>query len=622
MSAGEILHRLVQGCSLAAMRLRHAAARHPSRAGARGFEGFGFCAAAARQLPDLPWEFDADEPEIQSIVDGKGPALGHDWRWRDDAAVWHEAPDTNRTWPRVFFGSIPFRAGNPYGDVRVVWEPARLQHLISLALVGRRSSGALGRRSVDLLERQLLSFLDANPPMTGVHYISAMECALRILAACYALDLVRDRLQQPERTWPALVHMVDSHAWLIERRLSLHSSTGNHTIAECAGLIYAGVLFPELKRAARWKALGRSILRREAQHQILRDGGGIEQAFWYHLFVVDLVGLVLALLKHRDEPDLSDLEGATERGMRFLNWLASGSDQLPHVGDRDGGFALSGYLRLSWTNSQLPVGAMNFDIAGCSVIRARGAVPITLLFDHGPLGLPPSCGHGHADALAVSLVVDRKPLLLDTGTYTYTGDPVWRAYFRGTRAHNTVVVDGLDQAKQESPFQWSRLYQCECRDFLKLADGGVRVLARHNGYGHIGVMHWRAVVYRPPGSVLIWDYLTGRGVHEFELNWHCSIEPAERDGRIELATAAQQFSLDIAGGEVRVLRAALEPLCGWASSAYGSREPIATVQARYSGTLPHEFVTRMETGDEADRAQSVDYDLAEMRKLVRDCQAD
>ena len=46
-------------------------------------------------------------------------------------------------------------------------------------------------------------------------------------------------------------------------------------------------------------------------------------------------------------------------------------------------------------------------------------------------------------------------LLVDPGTYCYHGEPEWRSYFRSTRAHNTIEVDGVDQAVEAGPFMWS-----------------------------------------------------------------------------------------------------------------------------------------------------------------------
>jgi len=140
-----------------------------------------------------------------------------------------------------------------------------------------------------------------------------MECAQRILAVCHALDMIRERLGRPEHVRAALVQLVYGHAALIEQRMLLHSSTSNHTIAEAAGLIYAGTLFPEFHDAARWRELGMRVLEQEATHQVLPVGGDCEQAFRYLLLVVDLLGLVAALLEHRGKAPPVDLNGIRPR---------------------------------------------------------------------------------------------------------------------------------------------------------------------------------------------------------------------------------------------------------------------------------------------------------------------
>ncbi len=208
---------------------------------------FTFCTAADAQLPGLPWRFPEEEGFVLSRLDGEVGALGYSWNWRDTQGVWHEAPDTGKQWPSLFYGSIPYRSGNPYGDIRVAWEPSRLQHLIDLSWMAGTIDDQRAGEAVRLLERQFLSWCKENPPWCGIHYISVMECGLRIISVAYALDRVRMRLNSPNEVWSAYASMVKVHAKLIMKRLSLYSSSGNHTIAECAGLVYAGLLFPEMK---------------------------------------------------------------------------------------------------------------------------------------------------------------------------------------------------------------------------------------------------------------------------------------------------------------------------------------------------------------------------------------
>jgi len=615
MRASEIAHRIAEQYILQVIGLRYKMGLPLCDHSACNPADLGFCSASAPQLPEPPWDFKPNRDTIDAILSGHAGALGFEWTWHDDPAVWHKAPDTKKQWPQVFFGSIPYRQGNPYGDVRVAWEPSRLQHLLVFALLARQKPAVEGRLAVALLQAQLTSWTRANPPLTGIHYISAMECGLRILAVCHALDLVRTQLSEPLQTWRELAEMVNSHAHFIEKRLSLHSSAGNHTIAECAGLVYAGVLFPELPRAKHWTSLGLRVLEQEGRRQILPDGGGVEQSLWYHMFVVDLYGLVCALLQNRNMPVAVDMQNAFERGRTFLGNFGNDPATLPAIGDADNGYALSPYLRLSWGNDSLTPTNI-FPESGYSIIRGAPSVNAALIFDHGPLGMAPCYGHGHADALSVILRLGMDSVLLGPGTYTYTGDPRWRHYFRGTQAHNTVTIDGHDQAQQSGTFMWSEPYRCELVHCNTDTQGNVILLARHDGYfNQSSVTHWRGVVYRPPNLWLIWDYLQGTGVHTAELHWHIGV-PARRVGKqytLETQTATAYIS--VSGGETILYGGDDGSFCGWKSPLYGVLVPGYTLKTRFEGDLPHEFTTRVTLGPESTQSLK-DFDMEDLRRWV------
>ncbi|CAI8789545.1 alginate lyase family protein [Methylocaldum szegediense] len=549
----------------------------------------GFCRSPTRLLPDLDWVFDPDETAKEALLAGHWPALGFAWCWNGDAA-WHRAPDTGKMWPKIFFGNIAYRQGNPYGDARVVWEPARLQQLVSLALLALRDE-ARAERALVLLETMLDSWVRANPPLTGIHYVSAMECALRLIAVCHALDLVRHRLRAPESTWRDLLKLVFSHAFLIAQRPSLHSSAGNHTVAEAVGLVYAGILFPEHADAARWLAQGLGILQEEAERQVLPDGGGIEQSFWYQLFVVDLLGLAQALLEHHRRSVPRVLSDAVRRGRRFLSAMADGPESLPRVGDSDDGYALSPHLRISWNGPAPAENPAVFPDAGYTLVRTHGRKPVRLVFDHGPLGMPPACGHGHADALSLHVTVCGRELLIDPNTYTYTGDPAWRHWFRSTAAHNTVRVDGRDQARQETAFQWSHAPKASLVTFRRDDSGRIFLLARHDGYRSRDVIHWRAVAFDGSDHLLVLDYLAGQGHHLAELFWHLGVDAEPVEAGFVLRDGDMVGSLEVAGGAVTLHYGETAPMLGWRSPRYGVRVPANAIRVRYADRFPHQFRT-------------------------------
>ncbi|WP_347258611.1 alginate lyase family protein [Methylocaldum sp.] len=593
MSGGEIVHRLNELWTLRRLRREH---RLGGRHADRRPDGFTFCRGSVRQMPDLPFAFLPTAAETESWLAGEWPALGCRWAWAPDPGIWHVAPDTGHVWPQTFFGSIAYRQGNPYGDARVVWEPSRLQQLVNLALLANADEDR-AREAVELMEAVLDSWVKANPPLTGIHYVSAMECALRVIAACHALDLTRDRLTAPEQTWGNLLRLVSSHAPLIAKRLSLHSSAGNHTVAEAAGLVYAGTLFPELPDAFRWRTRGLRILQHEAERQVLPDGGGIEQAFWYQLFIVDLLGLVEALLEHRRHRVPRALADAVRRGRRFLRALADGPDDLPRIGDCDDGYALSRHLRISWSGPAPAENPAIFPNTGYTVVRGRGERPVRLIFDHGPLGMPPAHGHAHADALSLHVTFGGSELLIDPNTYTYTGDPTWRRWFRSTAAHNTVRVDGRDQARQETSFQWSNGHDASLVKCHRDESGRILLLARHDGYRRLGITHWRAIAFDGSDHLLIRDYLAGQGHHVAELIWHLGVEAAPAGAGFVLSGNDIGARLDLAGGVMTLHRGETDPILGWQSPCYGVRKPAVSILVRYAGEFPHQFHTALSFDD-------------------------
>lgn len=587
MEPREILHRIAEQGRVAAM--RYAYRRSGPAAPVLEFENFSFCTSIAFRLPSLRW----GDPADPAVLSGQALAKGYAWRWSGDPDDWRRAPDTGRLWPAGFFADIAYRAGNPHGDARMVWEPSRLQQLVALARLASEAGSEQADAAVAMIGRQLESWVGANPPWTGIHYVSAMECGLRLIAVCHALDPVRDRLGGRPSVWTGLLSIVASHAPFILRRLSLHSSAGNHTIAEAAALVYAGVLFPEFDEASRWKARGLGLLRREAARQVLPDGGGIERAFAYHRFVVDLLGLVEALLSHHGESVPADIADAVIRGRRFLAGIQTGMGGLAAVGDSDDGHALGAgliWLVPGQDGESEPV--KSFPDTGYTVMHAPNA-PLSVLMDHGPLGMAPGFGHAHADALSIIACCDDMPLVVDPGTFTYTGDPEWRRYFRSTRAHNTIEVDGRDQARQESAFQWSRPYRCALVRSEADSGGCVRLLARNDGYESLGVVHWRGVAFRPDGFLIVCDWLAGTGVQSLALHWHCAIAPAAKDKGFRMETDGAPLYLAIDGGNTTMHRGEADPALGWISPAYGVRTPITTLRTEYCGELPHTFITLM-----------------------------
>ncbi|MEW5802940.1 MAG: alginate lyase family protein [bacterium] len=542
-------------------------------------------------------------------------------------------------------------ASDPAPDIRAVWEPARLQHITlliaSLLHESKPLSKPLSKPSSKppskspsepssvppsepspdsdegavrrFTKSALLEWIKANPFPLGLHYLSAMECGLRVPVFFYCLKFLDDLSDDEYRLITEAIYL---HAFWISKRLSLYSSLGNHTIAECLGLVFAGVIFGKTKEGNQWLETGFHLLNKESKHQILNDGGPAEQSFSYHRFVLDLYWLAVDFLMKNTACDCSQMKERLALGEDFLAAFTACCDRvpspgsipssgsIPSIGDSDDGFALAPgvFPARSGTTGKSQRWYETFPDSGYTIVRTRGKALFT--FDHGPLGMSPLFNHGHADALSITLSKEGQKILADPGTCQYNGPRELRRYFKGTRAHSTVTVDGEDQAVQETSFIWSKPYEARLSECAELKKGGLLLRASHTGYARLKepVMHHRAVLFFDQDNFIIKDTFQGKGRHTFELNYHLhpqAVAKKEDDGWWHIGTASQSVFIKLMGDgrntgdsedNFLFVYGQENPLLGWYSPCYGIREKSGVLHCSKKG-FPDEitFMTAIGT---------------------------
>jgi hypothetical protein len=162
--------------------------------------------------------------------------------------------------------------------------------------------------------------------------------------------------------------------------------------------------------------------------------------------------------------------------------------------------------------------------------------------------------------------------------------PEWRKYFKGTRAHNTVTVDGQDQAVQETGFIWSKPYSTRL-DILKKGSGWNLLRASHDGYKRLngGVIHERSMFIENDSRILIKDSFNGKDFHDFEINFHLHrdavVEEADGWNKVIIAGVTAFIRL-VDGDRFEVIRGQENPIHGWYSPAYGVKFPSPVLSCR------------------------------------------
>ena len=526
---------------------------------------------------------------------------------------WHRDPLSGVEWPLAFHADINL-SRNDGSDVRVVWELNRLGHLIAL---GR--AYALNRDEEFAAEffRQLETWRASNPVGLGVNWNCAMEVALRAMNLLAAFSLFRHAPQMNETALAGLLRMFDQHGAHIQRNLEFsHIATSNHYLADVTGLLWLGVMLPELEAAVEWREFGFRELRREMKKQLLDDGADYEAATGYHRLKTELF-LYSFLLCHRNQLSVEQEYWDKLRGMiAYVDAYLRPDGRAPLIGDFDSGQTLPirkrdgddhSYLaalgaavfheglfknaaeaapdELIWLLGEQGLreyealhaaatrGSEAFPDAGTYVLRDQD---LYLLFNASGNGVNGRGSHGHNDALSVEVSACGVPFIIDPGTYVYTADLEERHRFRSTAWHSTVQVDDAEQntTVKEVPFVMGdeahpRVLQWESGPMTDV------ITAEHHGYARLSpaVTHQREVkFYKKERLWTIEDRLLGGGTHEFSFRFHLAprlLSSVRSDGIVEVCDKIGGARLLIIPSGFNV-QATLEE--AFSSRDYGARE--------------------------------------------------
>ena len=362
----------------------------------------------------------------------------------------------------------------------------------------------------------------------------------------------------------------------------------------------------------------KAILEREIIAQSFDDGCTREQAIGYQFFVLQFF-LATALVGDASNNAFSvEYRQRFQSMSRFLLDLSDGGP-IPHFGDCDDGYVLDlgdnddrpsvvacmaramdgtnpptiprpcetgfwlGENGAQGNDAALPqLTSRAFTSSGYYLLQSSTPGRPSVVFDCGPLGYTNIAAHGHADALSLVFRIDGMDVLVDPGTYDYFTYPQWRNYFRSTRAHNTVEIDGVDQSIMNGPFMWDKHATSTCDDFLPAADGG-RVVAHHDGYLRLDdpVLHTRTVQLGQH-RLSIEDTLSCAASHNVALMFHfspnCTVE-AKGSHEISIQLSGRRLAMQLPGSLTVELVRGGEYL-GWYSGGYHSKKPTVTLIAR------------------------------------------
>ena len=420
---------------------------------------------------------------------------------------WHLDIITGYVYSLVWHTNVP--VGKIDGvDAKTPSDFSRMYYVLTLAKAYRLTKDVKYRKEA---MAQLLDWVAVNPAYYGPAWRNGMNVSIRItnvICAFSMLELDYDN-KQDKKFIEILYELILLHTKFIAMTAEF-AKQHNHLVAEVCALTLTTALYSDYNTTddtalynASLEKMAWYVVNREIIYQIADDGMDFENTTSYHAYVLEMFTYpIFHALRVRGCNNANDFVSyATKnklisqesfdklkKAAEALSNITQPDGNIPYICDNDAGrfieweandkhnadtrsIACSVAVLLN-DSSIVPASARDVDFIPASAFF-DDAKPITSTFKqqskfYEEAGLfvfadkdffsvfRSGCrerdrqrliGHMHNDQLSFTLCAKGKPFIIDTGTYTYTGDKVWRKKLKSIFAHNSVAIDDIETDK-------------------------------------------------------------------------------------------------------------------------------------------------------------------------------
>jgi len=337
--------------------------------------------------------------------------------------------------------------------------------------------------------------------------------------------------------WTALFqHFLDSDAFTPEALvtfmncchqhadflMSKYSERSNWALMEAEGMAFIAFLFPEFKDAEKWKKEAVSRLNKEIDNQVYPDGHQRELAIGYHVGCIGWFDRTLDLAKMNGMEDVFPLSYRTKIEKMCEVPMKLG---FPDGANTQFGDSWKGSPGGNWSSLKRWSEKYNRpDFLYVATEGKEGQIPEATAFAYRESGLysmrsgwdkndvclilkcgPDGGSHCQPDNGTFELYAGGRHLMPDAGSYIYSGDPENRAWFRQTKVHQTLTLDGKNTIYAPKLLHWQ-------------TGDNLDVLVVENA-GYPDLTHRRAVFFVDKQYFVIVDEAIGEGSGDVEIHF-------------------------------------------------------------------------------------------------------
>ena len=460
--------------------------------------------------------------------------------------------------------------------------------------IARKFSQTGDARWTDLFVEILNSWIEQTP----TNFIATDVTGRRVQNWCYAWVIFCSAGAQFDEAFQ--IRLNHSIRQQVNQVIAHIAPARNHRTLALYAIFLAAITFRKLPQADNWLEFALENMLTNIRSDLLKDGVHCELASDYHQIVLRNYLLFFQLCRLNELVLPADIAPRLVSALEYSMYIHRPDGCIPALSDSDSRsylYLLAWGARLfdrgdfSYVASQGNSGwapeqsSQVFPDSGYCVLRSPWESPEPfdqakyLVFDCGSIG---AGNHGHLDGLSIEIAAHGNSLIVDPGRFTYdeTGCYNWRAHFRQTRSHNTVTIDGTDQANYVQVGSKRKI--CPpiplCQLICAQLEGAIPYLHGRIQCDKYDAIHDRHIWFPNHSYWVIVDCLKAETLHNYEQRFH--LTPGESpklisgpDSKLCVYQSLNMTMVFVATrDEVSVER-------GYVSAIYGSKKDTDVLKA-------------------------------------------
>ena len=601
-----------------------------------------------KKEPKTTNEFLNIEWEKKDIFRSEVLIFGVKWNFNQNLINWQQDIFSGKVFPMDFAKSINIRK-DPDLSAKNVWEINRLQFMPQIAINYKITNE---KKYLKQFLELNTSWIDSNPYLLGVNWYSNIEINIRLINWFFCWKILdTENLKANNNEFNQFVHdkwipSIYQHCVYSFNNPSKFSSANNHLISEYAGLFIASSLW-KFNESEIWMKYARSGLENEIFKQHSK-GINKEEAAEYIQFITDFFLLSTIIAKQTGKPFSEKYTQTLKEIFEYIYEFTDCKGNFPKYGDEDDGKviflssdshfnnfkSILTSASIIFNDERFKSKSAGFDLKNQVLFGAEGKQlfdqisddksiqhsafykaeghfifrkqienkEIYLHFDAAPLGYLSIAAHSHSDALSFSMNINGIPVFVDSGTYSYHVAQKWRNYFVSTMAHNTICIDGKNQANQVGDTMWLDHYKCNVES-IKQTDDIESVKASHTGYKKS--THSRQVTFDKKSDIFVIQddlVITDGKIHEFKILFHLhpEMEISELSSNKIMLSHPSGILLSLTIEEfddVMLLKGEQDPIIGWYSESFMQKKPTTVIFSTKKTNLSFQSISKIKIYD-------------------------